>query len=382
LKVLHIITGLGVGGAEAMLLKLLTRFRADGPECEVLSLAPEGPMAAPIRALGVPVSALGLGSGAGAVFGLPGLIGRVRRARPDVVQCWMNHGNLMGGLAARAASTAPVLWSLRQSNLDPVLAKRGTMAVLRLGARFSRWLPDRILCVSESARRVHAALGYDESRMVVIPNGFDLDVFRPDPASRRVLRGELGIGADDVLVGLAARFDPQKDIGTFLAAAARVAAATAEARFLLCGEGMDAANPALARLIADAGVGARVHLLGRRTDMPRITSALDIAVSSSAYGEGFSNALGEALACAVPAVSTDVGDARQIVGEEGRIVPIRDPVALAAAIAELIALGAEGRARLGQEGRARMARDYALDAIARRYRAIYDEVLAGRGSRS
>jgi glycosyltransferase involved in cell wall biosynthesis len=294
----------------------------------------------------------------------------------------MNHGNLMGGLAARAASTAPVLWSLRQSNLDPVLARRGTMAVLRLGARFSRWLPDRILCVSESARRVHAELGYDETRMVVIPNGFDLDVFRPDPAARRALRAELGIDAEAVLIGLAARFDPQKDIGTFLAAAARVAATRAEVRFLLCGEGMDAANPALAQLIADAGVGARVHLLGRRTDMPRITSALDIAVSSSAYGEGFSNALGEALASAVPAVATDVGDARQIVGEEGRIVPIRDPVALAAAIAELIALGAEGRARLGQEGRARMARDYALDAIARRYRAIYDEVLAGRRSRS
>lgn len=365
-----------------MLLKLLTRFRANGPVCEVLSLAPEGPMATPIRALGVPVSALGLGSGAGAVFGLPGLIGRVRRARPDLVQCWMNHGNLMGGLAARAASRAPILWSLRQSNLDPVLTKRGTMTVLRLGARFSRWLPDRILCVSESARRVHAELGYDDSRMVVIPNGFDLNVFRPDPAARLAVRAELGIDAEAVLIGLAARFDPQKDIGSFLRAAARVAAATAKTRFLLCGEGMDAANPVLARLIAETGLGARVHLLGRRADMPRITAALDIAVSSSAYGEGFSNALGEALAAAVPAVATDVGDAREIVGREGRIVPIRDPEALAAAMAELIALGAEGRARLGHEARARMARDYALDAIARRYRAIYEEVLAGRGNRA
>jgi glycosyltransferase involved in cell wall biosynthesis len=218
--------------------------------------------------------------------------------------------------------------------------------------------------------------------MVVIPNGFDLNVFRPDPAARLAVRAELGIDAEAVLIGLAARFDPQKDIGSFLRAAARVAAATAKTRFLLCGEGMDAANPVLARLIAETGLGARVHLLGRRADMPRITAALDIAVSSSAYGEGFSNALGEALAAAVPAVATDVGDAREIVGREGRIVPIRDPEALAAAMAELIALGAEGRARLGHEARARMARDYALDAIARRYRAIYEEVLAGRGNRA
>jgi glycosyltransferase involved in cell wall biosynthesis len=377
LKVTHIITGLEAGGAETMLLKLLSSLNAPGESAEVISLAPEGPLADPIRALGVPVMSLGLGGGLGALFGLPRLIRELRRSVPDLVQCWMYHANLLGGLAARVGVSAPVLWGLRQSDLDPALSKRSTIMVAKLGARLSFRVAQKILCVSESARQVHVALGYDDARMVVIPNGFDLARFRPDAEARREIRADLGIGPDDILIGLAARFDPQKDIGNFLAACARLAAP--KARFVLCGTGMDGSNDALVAMIKQAGLGERVHLLGRRNDMARLTAALDIAVSSSAFGEGFSNTLGEALACGVPAVATDVGDSRLIVGAAGRVVPPRDAGALAAGIEELIALGPEGRAALGRQGRERMARDYGLAAIAERYRTLYAEILSGDG---
>ena len=376
MKITHIITGLEAGGAETMLLKLLSGLNAPGESAEVISLAPEGPLAAPVRALGVPVTSLGLKGGLAALLGLPRLIRELRRSAPDIVQCWMYHANLLGGLAARVGVSAPVLWGLRQSDLDPALSKRSTIMVAKLGARLSFRLPRKILCVSESAHRVHAALGYDDTRMVVIPNGFDLARFRPDAEARREIRAGLGIGPGDILIGLAARFDPQKDIGNFLAACARLS--VPQARFVLCGSGMDRGNGALMAMIERAGLRERVHLLGRRDDMARVTAALDLAVSSSAFGEGFSNTLGEALACGVPAVATDVGDSRLIVGTAGRLVPPRDAAALGAGIEDLIGLGAEGRAALGRQGRERMARDYGLEAIAGRYRAVYTEILDDR----
>lgn len=380
MKVVHLITGLRVGGAETMLLKLLTRFQeAGGPEGAVINLSGVGPMAEPIGALGVPVTSIGMSAGFGAFFKLPGLRSAINEARPDIVQTWMYHANLMGALALRGRHRPPLIWGLRQTGLDPHLSKRRTALVARAGARLSGGVPDRIVCVSETARDHHIAMGYDATKMVVIPNGFDLDVFRPDPEARRAVRAEIGVGEDTPVVGLVARVDPQKDHGTFLAAARTVAECVPQAVFVLCGEGAEDSNADLADIIAAAGLGERVRLLGVRSDIPRLTVALDVAVSSSAFGEGFSNALGEALSCAVPVVATDVGEARVIAGEEGRVVPPGDPSALAAAIADLLALDSSARRRLGQVGRQRMVQDYDLAGIADRYRQLYEVVSAARG---
>lgn len=344
MKVLHVITGLNTGGAQMMLYRLLSRLVADGVEGEVISLDTAGPLVEPIRALGVKVTCLDLVDGPSALLAVPGLGHRIRRACPDIVHCWMYHANLLGGLAARVFAGRPVIWGLRLSTLDPHHSKRSTIAVARIGAALSRLVPAAVVCVSRSARDVHVNMGYDRRRMVVIENGFDLDLFRPDAGNRALMRRDLGFGDDDVLIGLAARFDPQKDLATFFAAARDVAAREPRARFLICGETMDANNTELVRLAAGAGLSERTHLLGCRTDMDSVTGGFDIAVSSSAYGEGFSNALAEAMCCAVPAVATDVGDARQIVGDAGRIVPPRDPGALADALCDLITMGPEARA--------------------------------------
>lgn len=380
LKVLHIITGLGGGGAEMMLLKLLAQFHDDGePEGEVLCLSGGGPVEAPIAALNVSVTNLGMSPGLGAFLKYPRLKGAIAAAQPDIVQTWMYHANLMGSLALGWRSNPPLVWGLRQSNLDRARGKKRTILVAHAGAWLSRRVTDRIVCVSGSVRDVHVAMGYDAAKSIVIPNGFDSDQFRPDPAARGEVRAELGVSENTPLVGLVARFDPQKDHGTFFAAAKVVSEKHPDAVFVLCGEGVDGTNEALIHMIRKAGLEENARLLGRRDDIARMTASLDIAVSSSAFGEGFSNALGEALSCGVPVVATDVGESRSIVGDAGLVVPPENSPALAAAIGELITLAPEARRSLGVLGRECMSRNYGIAGIAARYRCLYEEIVADRG---
>jgi glycosyltransferase involved in cell wall biosynthesis len=378
LKVLHIITGLSVGGAETMLVKVLAAVPRAEAEQSVIALGCRGPMAERIEALGVPLSCLNAGRALGGLPSAPGsllrLAERMRTIRPDVVQTWMYHANLLGGLAAAMAGKPPVVWGLRQSDLDPGRTKWTTRLIARLGASLSRRLPVRVLACADAVRRVHRAMGYDDARMTVIPNGFDTDAFRPDAEARDRLRRELAVADDAILVGLPARFDPQKDHATFLAAAAKVHAAHPRAVFVLCGAGTTVSNAKLEPLLKSSGLPpTALRLLGERHDMPAVMAALDVVVSSSAFGEGFPNVLGEGMAVGAVPVATDSGDSRAIVGGIGFVARPRDADALARAIGEALGLPAAERARRAEAARARVLRDYALGAIARRYLALWRE---------
>ena len=142
----------------------------------------------------------------------------------------------------------------------------------------------------------------------------------------------------------------------------------------MCGTGVDDANEAIAAPIRRAGARERFHLLGRRDDVPQVTAALDILVSSSIYGEGFPNVLGEAIACAVPCVTTNVGDSAMVVGETGRVTRPHDPAALSSAIAALLALDPEDRDALGRAARRRVEEHFALPRVVDRFESLYDEV--------
>ena len=375
MKILHVITGLSTGGAEMMLYKLLSCLVRENVGNEVISLTGIGPVGERIAGLGVGVRALGMGRSLPSPTKLFSLARMMREAKPDIVHAWMYHANLLAGLAAKFARSPPVIWGIRQSNLDPRLSKRSTILTARLCAMLSARLPARILCCSAVARDVHVALGYAPEKMAVIPNGFDLECFRPDGEARIAVRRELGIEADAPLIGLVARFDPQKDHRSFITAAARLLESDASAQFLLCGEGIDGDNRELGEWIRAAGIGAHCHLLGLRDDMAAITAALDIAVSSS-VGEGFSNAVAEAMACGVPCVVTDVGDSGLMVEDTGRVVAPGDEAALADAMAGLLAIGAEGRAKLGRAARRRVEENYSLPDIAARHLAFYRETLS------
>lgn len=375
LRLLVIASGLGTGGAEAMLLKLLPRLADHGIASAVVSLRDCGALGARLAATGIPVHAVGL-PGPGAPFATAGVIAWMRRWRPDLVQGWMYHGNLGALLAARAApaSLLPVVFGVRQSLSDLAREKPATRRVIRLGARCSGRAA-AIVYNAHLARAQHEASGYAAQHGVVLGNGFDTELFRPDACAGARLRAELGIEAGAPLVGLVARWHPVKDHATFLAAAATIARALPATRFVLAGSGIDDANRQLAALIAQSGLADRAHLLGERLDLARIYPALDVLALSS-VAEAFPNVLGEALSCGVPCAATAVGDAAAIIGECGRVVPVGDPAALAAAVIDLLSLPGPARGAMAAAARRRVVERFGISAIAAQYAALYGRIAA------
>lgn len=371
MRVLHLITGLNTGGAELMLLRLLAATDRDRYHPTVVSLTDVGPVGDGLRSLGVEVRALGMRRGPLGLLDLFKLLGLMRRESPQVVQTWLSHANLFGGLSARLLGI-PVIWGIHDTQLGEGI-KASTHRVALVAGRLSAWCSDRIVCCAEAARQAHVSIGYAAEKMAVIPNGFDPLVFRPDPAARAAVRQELGIPEEAPLIGLVARYDPRKDHGSFLEAAERLLDRHPEVHFLLCGSGVEAHNPDLRQRIEATGASDRFHLLGRREDLPRLQASLDIATSSS-FTEALPLAIGEAMACGVPCAVTDVGDSARLVGESGKVVPARDPVALAAAWEELLALGAEGRQGLGEAARRRIEEQFSLSTVIEEYERLYREL--------
>jgi glycosyltransferase involved in cell wall biosynthesis len=372
-KVLHVISGLDTGGAEVMLAKLL-RATASQVEGRVVSLTGDGVVGERIRALGVETVLLGMRRGIPDPRGVLALASEFRRFRPDVVQTWMYHADLIGGLSARLAGRPPVIWGIRNAELDDATARWTTRQTLRACALLSGFLPSRIVSCSERARDFHVARGYRADRIVVIPNGFEVDVFRPDPAAREAVRRELGIATDTLVVGMVARYHPMKDFGNFSQAAGRAVRELPGIRFVLCGDGVTAANAELTGSLRRAGVLERTQLLGRRDDVSRVLAAFDLFTLSSVT-EGFPNALGEAMACGIPCVVTDAGDSRWILGDAGSAVPVRQPAELASAWCQMLRRGRAARARIGERGRERVASLFSVTAVAARFCELYSLVL-------
>ena len=380
-RVMYVISDLSVGGAEMMLYKLLAETDRSRFEPVVVSLLGGGALRARVEALGVKVYTVGVRPKFPTPLDLWRLVRLTRRLRPDLVVGWMYHSSLAVQLAGLFSSTkAALLWSVHYSVSSLAEEKRLTAAVIRACALLSR-LPRRIIYVSRDGRAKHGPLGFSTENGCVIPNGVDTETFKPSTEARESVRSELGLPSDALLVGTVGRFHPMKDHANFLRAAALLSEKHAEAHFVLVGRGVDGENAELRGLIQKLGLEGRTHLLGERHDVPRLTAALDL-FSLSSYCESFPNVIGEAMACAVPCVVTDVGDAAWIVGDTGRVVPARDSRSLAREWADVIALGAEGRAALGRAALARACELFPVGAVVRRYETLYEAVLAERESRA
>lgn len=369
LRILFITTGLATGGAEMALLRLIRHLPADMSP-HVVSLTDSGTVGARLSALGVSVETLGMRPGRPSLAAFLRLVRLIRERNPDIVQTWMYHADLMGGLAARLAGAGKVVWGIRHSNLDADKNKWRTRMVVRVCAMLSRRLPVAILSCSETARRVHEGVGYHARKFVVLPNGVELDSFKPDGAARVAVRTLLGVPANAPLVGLIARFDPQKNHQGFFEAAKQLRGQRPDVHFLLVGRGVDAANTALCVWRDTAGVGSVAHLCGERGDVQMLMAALDVLVSTS-WGEAFPNVLAEAMACGVPCVATDVGDSAQIVGDTGHVVSVGDMLSLARAVEELLSEDESSRVTRADRARARITERYEIAAVAGRYAAFY-----------
>jgi glycosyltransferase involved in cell wall biosynthesis len=374
ISIWHVITSLDVGGAERTLERLLRGTDSNRFSGSVVSLLPRGAQAEAIEQQGWPVRSLDLTGAFPTVRAVPVLRQWFRRSRPDIVQTWMYHADLLGGLAARSAGCHRVAWNVRRSVFPTreTESKVSTRSVARTCLALSRSVPRLIVCGSHSAKASHAALGYPEEKLRVIPNG--VEIAPPAPSARRSVREELGLRDKAIIIGRNARYDWIKDHASFLQAAALLVQRGFNVHFLLWGENVCDSNRELAALLRSLGLLGRCHLLGRRDDVERLHASLDIACSSS-IGEGFPNVVAEAMAAGVPSVVTDVGDSAMLVGDTGRVVPPRSPSALADAMGELIAAGADKRRRMGQSARRRIAARFSLDAMIEAYEELYEELM-------
>jgi glycosyltransferase involved in cell wall biosynthesis len=367
-RIAHLITGLDVGGAERMLVRLLTRMDARY-ENVVISMLPPGPMAEVLRGAGLPVQTLAMRRGVPDPAAAARLARRLRRLRPDILQTWLYHADVLGVLAGRLAGVRRIAWNVRASEVDMV-PYGGVSRWTRRAAAWISGRPDAVIVNSRAGQRTHEALGYHPKRWVWIPNGVDPSEFRPCPGLRPAVRRELDIDERAFVFGVIARWDPIKGIDLIIDAAARLGR---DACFVLVGRGLDAGNAALAGAIERAGLGHSVRLLGERTDVARIHAALDCVVMPS-RGEGFPNAVVEAMASGLPCVVTDVGDAAFLVADTGWVVAHKDRTALAEACRRAIDQPIADTRRLGAAARARVEEHFSLDRITRAYEAFYDSL--------
>ena len=358
-----------------MLLKLIERIDRTIFSPHVISLTSVGDLQQSFVKLGVPVHAIGLKSGAVGIAPLVRLFSLLHKLKPDIVQTWMYHADLIGGLAAWFIGCRKIVWSLHNTDLSQDRTKRSTLLVVKACSKLSIWLPKKILSCSKRACAVHTKLGYDLNKFYIIPNGFDLERFCPDDAARREVRAELELSADAPLVGMMARYDPQKNHLGFIQAAAAVHQRLPDVHFVLAGTGVDEGNADLIYAINQLGLNERIHLLGRRDDMPRLMAALDVLASTSGFGEAFPLVLGEAMACGVPCVVTDVGDSAEIVGATGRVVAIDDMMRLATHVIELLGLPTGQKADLAGQAREHIAAHFEIGEVTRSYQAFYERTL-------
>lgn len=370
MKLLHIITDLDTGGAEMMLYKLLSRLDRKKFSCRVISLLPIGPIGEKIQRLGIEVDTLKLTRGIPSPLAFIKVISLIRSWRPDIIQTWLYHADLLGLIAAKIACKGKVIWNIRCSNMDFAHYRRLTAWVVKISAFFSSF-PEAVITNSFTAKDYHLALGYSPKHFLVIPNGFELEIFKPDDTNRKKIRQELGISANNLCVGMVARYDVMKDHSNFLRAAGLVRKDMPDVQFILCGQDVDDKNKQLMDLVHKFGLDKNVYLLGPRVDIPCLLSDLDIYCSSSSFGEGFPNVIGEAMACGLPCVVTDVGDCSRIVGDTGIVVPPRDSQALAKGMLALLSMPEKNRKNLGLKARKRIEEHYSLEKIVKQYEQLY-----------
>lgn len=373
IHVVHVISGLPLGGAQTVLKYLVARMDRGIFRHTVISLTMKGIVGPQIEVLDVPVIEIGMPRGVPSVAGFIRLVRELRLLQPRVIQTWMYHADLLGLLAARRIGLEPIVWNVRGT----MRSWRGfglrTGLTVRTCALLSR-LPTVVVANSVQGQIDHRDMGYKPKRWEVIPNGIDVNRFRPNPETRNTIRKELGVDEGELVIGNVARFHPMKGHDVLLEAMGRTRNKHHGLHLVLVGEGLDGGNPRLMNWARLSNVEEVLHLMGPREDIPEILSALDIFVLSS-YGEGFPNVVGEAMSSGVPCVVTDVGDSAALVGDSGVVVPPGDTVALETGLNTLIEAGEEARGEMGAMARERVVSSYDINAMIGAYEQLYIELL-------
>jgi len=373
MRIMHVIVGLGVGGAELMLQRLI-EHQMQHSDCQhwVVSLTDAGSVGEALIEKGVSVTTLNMGGYFSAPYVCYELYKLISNSQPDVVQTWMYHADLIGGLAARLAGIKNIVWGVRTTDLNSG-GKKATILVRKICSLLSKIIPKVIVCSAEASRREHVAIGYDGKRTIVIPNGFDLSRLNASSEQGEIIRLAAGIGVGEIVIGSLGRFNPVKDHATFVAAAAVLATRYSHVKFLLIGRGLDSNNAELMRIIKSTGQAERFVLLGERQDVAACLKAMDVFCLHS-QTEGFPNVLGEAMAMGLPCVTTNVGDAAYLLDGNGVVVPSRDPRALAKGIESILNMDAVERSALGRSAMSRIHCDFTISRASENFKSLYEAI--------
>lgn len=329
MNVVHIITGLNDGGAEAVLYRLCLSDKSSNHI--VVSLMDEGKYGTLLEENGIKVYYLNMKPNRISLVGGIKLFRILRKIKLNVVQTWMYHADLIGGIVSRLAGITNIVWGVHHSTLVKGESKHSTIIIAKINAILSRFVPKKIIYCAEKSREVQESIGFMRTKGVVVQNGYNISNFKASDEDRISFREELGIDDGVFLIGHVGRYDPLKDHKNLIEAVAEIKHQGKVFKVLLVGSNLDTANKALTDKIRECDLIKEFILLGRRNDIPTVMNGFDLFVLSSS-SEGFPNVLAEAMACGTPCVTTNVGDAALIVGETGWVVAPKNPKSLADAI--------------------------------------------------
>lgn len=378
MEILHIITGLNVGGAESMLYKLIKNTYKEN-NYTVISLTKNGLIGEKIKNLGVEVINLNMKKSITIFSKLFQLKNIIKNINPDIVQTWMYHSDLIGGIVAKLAFDGPIVWNIRHSDLDPNSNKKTTILTAKLSAKLSNKIPNKIISCSKIAKSIHIELGYNQKKITVIPNGFNINEFNQKLYDNDKIYEELKIPQNNYLIGMVGRYDPQKDYMNLLKAAKLLKNENRnlynKVRFILCGRNVRKENKEITQFLNKNNLSSNFYLLGQRDDIPQIMASLDLFTLSSSFGEGFPNVIGEAMASNTPCVVTDIGDSAYIVGDTGIVVEPKNSNGLMKGWQEILSMSNKEIKNLGERARHRIVNNFDISEITDKYLNLYRNLL-------
>lgn len=373
-RVTHVINGLGRGGAEATLLRLLSADHNN--DHEVVSLTDLGAIGSILTSQGHRVHSLEIGLGIKAFMsGFRELRSVLRQSRPDVVQTWLYKSDLLGGIAARSVGINEVVWNVRSSRPKLRYSKLETVLIVWLLSILSRWLPKKVVVCGERPCKEHTATGYRPDKMVVIPNGLSAKDWRRDKESKPALRQLLGVSAETRLLGQLANYHPIKRHELLLKALRPLK--NYNFHLILAGTGINSENKRLVRQIRKLGLERRVTMLANKVEARDLLNGLDILVSPSA-SEGFPNIVLEALFMGVPCIVSDAGESSSIAAEGGWVFKPDTTDGLTSALEHSLQLNSEDLVTLGRRGRKYVVSHFSEEQMVRRYQHVWVSVQEAR----
>ena len=335
-KVVFLIRDLNYGGAQRQLVTLVKALhQEDCFDLRVLHFYSGGPLLKDLIDRAIPTISLEKQERWDVLGFFGRLFGHLKRIQPDVLHGYLGESNIVTMFVKPFFPSTRIIWGIRGSN-TPSTHYGWLGSLLSQLERLLSSFTDLIIVNSHIGKADCVNQGYSPNKMVVISNGIDTERFQIDSEAGAKVRAEWEISENTILIGLVGRLSPMKDHHTFLKAAALLSKEREEVCFICVGVGEENYAKELYQLTDDLGISEKIIWAGGRSDMPAVFNALNIACSSSCDGEGFPNVIGEAMACGVPCVVTDVGDSAWIVGDKGVVVPPKNPEALKTAINSLI----------------------------------------------